>query len=175
MRNTILLTIMVCSCASLLTSQQINLAGRISIHNSKYSTGEIQYVENAQVTAAFTTPDVTDTRGSFSLEFVGLDQGTSVAIGVDKEQLEVVNQRDLQDVVIGRKTPVRIYMATKGQLAASQTEIYKISKEALYAEHNRLIARLKAESGGKDELIADLQAKFNQELKNQYEVNPFLP
>ncbi|MDX1477632.1 MAG: tetratricopeptide repeat protein [Saprospiraceae bacterium] len=166
-RNLLLLLLVMFGMST--TAQQVTLQGRVSLHNSKYSTGEIRYVDNAQVMAAFTAPSVTDNEGSFTLEFVGLDGGTSVSIDIDKNDLEVVNKRDLDDVVIGRKTPLRIYMASKGQLLKSQTEIYQISLESLNASHNRRIEQLKSESAEKDALIADLQEEFGQELKDQYE------
>ena len=82
------------------TAQQITLTGQVSIHNSKYNSGKIEYVKNAYASAPFTKPGSTDDNGIFQLEFVGLDGGTSVKVEVEKAGLEVVNERDLRDVIV---------------------------------------------------------------------------
>ena len=91
-----------------LSGQQIDLNGQISIHNSKYETGKIQYVDNAYVSAPFTKPSSSDSQGRFKLEFVGLDPGTAIALDAAKDGLEVVNAYDLREVIISRKLPLRI-------------------------------------------------------------------
>ena len=91
--------------------QQIKLSGQVSMHNSKYKTGEIEYVQNTSIKAPFTKPTTTDINGNFQLEFVGISAGTSIQVHVEKAGLEVVNSYDLQDVVISRKSPIRIFLA----------------------------------------------------------------
>jgi tetratricopeptide (TPR) repeat protein len=155
-------------------SQQIELRGRVSIHNSKYNTGIIEYVKNAYVTAPFTRPDDTDDEGWFELEFVGIDAGTSVKVQVEKVDLEVVNEYDLQRVIIGRKLPLRIYLTSAGQLAIAQTELYNISKTALYKQKNGLIARLYASEAESQAAIAELEKRFGQEIENRFEAEELL-
>ena len=58
--------------------QQVVLRGRVAVHNSKYKTGEVMYVPNTYLRAPFTTPDLTDARGIFTLEFVGFDPGMTI-------------------------------------------------------------------------------------------------
>ncbi|MCB0376341.1 MAG: hypothetical protein KDD04_10515, partial [Sinomicrobium sp.] len=58
-------------------SQQIRLKGSVTVHNSKYETGKIQYVKDAFVTAPFSKPSGTDDKGTFALEFVGIKPGTA--------------------------------------------------------------------------------------------------
>ena len=114
-------------------AQQIQLRGTVAVHNSKYETGEVKYVQNAYIRAPFTMPAASDVAGEFVLEFVGLASGTALKIEAEKAGLEVVNTRELEEVVLGRKFPLRIYVAEKGKLAQAQTELYQISKEALFA------------------------------------------
>ena len=44
-------------------------------------------------------------KGAFTLEFVGLDPGMAIKIEASKQGLEIVNTRDLDEVIIGRKLP----------------------------------------------------------------------
>ena len=90
--------------------------GTVAVHNSKYKTGKVIYVQNTYLTAPFTKPALTDVKGAFTLEFVGLDPGMTIKIEASKQGLEIVNTRDLDEVVIGRKLPLRIYVTEKGKL-----------------------------------------------------------
>lgn len=150
-------------------AQQIDLNGIVTIHNSKYRTGKIQYVENTQVSAAFTIPDGTDDKGTFSLTFVGLEGGTKIDLTAEKEGLQVVNSHDLSNVVIGRKDPIKVAMDTKGRLAQSQTEFYNISKKALYAEYERKMSILEKDGEEKDQLLTKLSEEWNQDIKEKNE------
>ena len=95
-------------------AQQIQLRGTVAVHNSKYETGEVRYVENVRMTTPFTKPVLTDVKGAFTLEFVDLDPEKVIKIKAFKQGLETVNDRDLDEVVIGRKLPLRIYMTQRG-------------------------------------------------------------
>lgn len=128
-------------------AQMIVLDGQVSILNSGYRTGTIEYVSNAVVTASFAAPASTDVAGRFALAFVAKDSGVSVGIAVEKAGLEVVNGRELQDVVVGRQLPLRVYLADSAELARVQAELYDVSIRALTAEKDALVARLGGFSG----------------------------
>ena len=98
-------------------SQQVQLRGTVAMHNSKYQTGKVIYVQNTYLSAPFTKPALSDVKGVFTLEFVGLDPGMAMKIEASKQGLEIVNTRDLDEVVIGRRLPLRIYVTQKGNLA----------------------------------------------------------
>jgi hypothetical protein len=119
MKKVIITLVCILTCFHLFP-QQITLDGQVSMHNSKYNTGKIQYVKDAYVTASFAAPDDTDTEGRFCLVFVGIKSGVSVKVTVEKAGLEVVNTRDLEQVIIGRKDVLRVYLAAKGELARCQ-------------------------------------------------------
>ncbi|MEL6865735.1 MAG: tetratricopeptide repeat protein, partial [Bacteroidota bacterium] len=152
-------------------AQQVDLSGQISIHNSKYEskTKTIRYVADAQVTAPYGGADISDVKGRFDLAFVGIEKGNSITIDVDKYGLKVVNQKDLIDVVLGRTTLLRIYMAEPKKLAQVQTEFYEISEQALLAEVNRKIAILEKEGEEKDQLIVQLKKDFRLEYLGKNE------
>ncbi|NNM24229.1 MAG: tetratricopeptide repeat protein [Flavobacteriaceae bacterium] len=152
--------------SSTASAQQIDLKGQVSIHNSKYETGAIKYVQDAYVSAPFTKPANSDNEGKFNLSFVGLDGGTAVGLQVEKAGLEVVNGYDLEKVVINRKRPLRVFLTTKGKLAEAQTELYNISKRALFARKDAMIQRLRNED---EKAIAELEAYFGHPIKDRFE------
>ncbi|GJM33849.1 MAG: hypothetical protein DHS20C18_28500 [Saprospiraceae bacterium] len=155
-------------------AQQISLIGQVSIHNSKYNTGQIEYVKDVYVSAPFTNPDDTDDNGTFNLVFVGISEGTSVKLNIEKAGLEVVNKRDIQDVVIGRRTPVKIYLAVKGQLAKAQTELYNISLKTITTRHDRIISELRKQGRQSETTIAELEQKLNRTIANRDEAEDLL-
>ena len=155
-------------------AQQIQLRGTVAVHNSKYETGEVRYVHNAYMSAPFTVPAASDVAGEFVLEFVGLAPGTALKIEAEKAGLEVVNTRELEEVVLGRKFPLRIYVTEKGNLAKAQTELYKVSQQALFASRDQMIARLRGEKAESEAAVAELQKRFGQELKDRFAAEDLL-
>lgn len=155
--------------STLLPGQRVDLTGIVSIHNSKYRTGQIEYVANAQVSADYTSPTSTDSKGNFTLTFIGLDAGTTVNLEVEHHQWEVVNAYDLFNVIIGRKLPLRVAMGNKDSLALYQADFYQISKEALFAEYEERIAVLEKGGAEAEALIADLNAELKLEIRGKNE------
>lgn len=169
-----LLTLFLLICINGL-AQQINLNGIITIHNSGYNNnGNIQYFQNAQVSADFTSPTTSDSNGNFILTFVGIDRGTSVDVQVEKANWEVVNKRDLQDVVVGRRTPLKIFLAKRGVLAQAQAELYQVSIKALTQRHDKLIRELRQEGAASQQVMADLEQKLNTTINNRFEAEELL-
>ena len=154
--------------------QQLSLKGVISVHNSQYNTGSIQYISNVQVSADSTSPTTSDKKGNFKLVFVGLKKGTSVNIKIEKTGLEVVNKRELQEVIIGRITPLKVYLAPKGALARAQAELYHVSIKALTTRHDALIARLRKEGAESQSAIAELEQRLNKAIVNRFEAEQLL-
>ena len=152
-----------------LVAQEITLKGQVSIHNSKYETGSITYVSNAYASAPFAGSDDTDELGKFGLTFTGIDGGTEVKVKVEKANLEIVNEYDLQQVIIGRKSLLRVYLTNKGKLANAQTELFNISKKNLYAKYNQTIEVLEKDGIEKEQIIADLNANLNLEIRGKNE------
>ncbi len=156
------------------SSQQIEIKGTISIHNSKYETGEIEYVQDAYIYAAFATPQVSDGEGKFTLSFVGIGKGSLVELAVQKSNLEVVNRKDLQQVVLGRKMPIKIYLSPKGKLAQSQTELYKISRNALFAHRDSIVRQLYGEEKESKLVMATLAQKLSITIANKKQAEEIL-
>lgn len=155
-------------------AQQINLTGQISIHNSRYETGEIEYVQNAFIEAPFAGSTNSDSEGLFRLIFQGIAAGETIRLAVEKAGLEIVNRKDLSEVVLGRLQPLQIYLAPKGKLAQAQVELFNISKSALLRRHNAQIALLRQANAQSDSLIQELQQKLNTEIANRFEAEELL-
>ena len=173
-RNTLIWLCLSILSTGFVSAQEVVLEGRVFIHNSQYQTGEIQYVPNAYVSAPYAGTDDTDDRGLFELADVGMDRGTSVALTVEKSGWEVVNERDLTDVVIGRRTPLRVYLARKGEIAKAKTELYRVSLKTLTARHREMIAQLRKEGAEQEAAIEALEAKLNREIANRFEAEELL-
>lgn len=170
--------ILLVSCLSTLLSslfaQSVLLTGQVSIHNSAYTTGQIAYVKNTYVSAPFAGSANTDNTGSFQLNFVGIDRGATVALTVEKDGWEVVNTREINNVVLGRRTPLRVYLARRGDIARAQTELYNVSLKALTRRHDELIAHLRADQEARAAVIADLESKLNREITDRFEAERIL-
>ena len=163
-KTTLIIEFLLVSMSQSILAQEIELKGQVSIHNSKYDNGEIEYVPNAFASAPFAGSDDTDVEGKFNLTFVGIDGGTTVKVSVEKDDLEVVNDYDLQQVIIGRKSVLRVYLAKKGNLALAQTELFNICKDALFAQKNALIARLQGNKQERDAAIQELETNLGIEI-----------
>ena len=174
MKTSISLLLLLALVLTGISAQQITLTGQVSIHNSKYNTGKIECVKDAYASAPFTKSDNTDENGIFRLDFVGLRAGTSVELSLEKAGYEVVNKYDLRDVVIGRKTPLKIYITTKGQLAQAQAELYNVSLQALTSRYDKLIAQLRKQGKESDTLITELQDKLNRTINNRFEAEEIM-
>ena len=154
----ILAAVSICFC------QEIDLHGRVSIHNSRYRTSEIEYVANAFIRAPFAGSTNSDSEGEFLLVFTGIQTGTTIRLTVEKEGLEVVNSHDLDRVILGRIEALPIYMAPVGQLANAQTELYNISRAALFASRDARISRLLGEREESERALQELEEDLGIEI-----------
>ncbi len=173
MKRVEILVLILLSC-TVGVGQQVELRGKVSIHNSKYNSGKIQYVNDAFITAPFTKSGMSDSEGNFQLNFVGQDPGLAIPIKAEKSGYEVVNQYDLQQVIIGRKLPLGIYLTTEGLLAEAQTELYNIAKSQQLQQKDALIAKLRLENAESEAIIQQLEARFGRDIKDRFEAETVL-
>jgi tetratricopeptide (TPR) repeat protein len=162
MRSHLLLILLIFALTTKAFAQQIDLHGEVSIQNSRYSTGKKELVPDAQISADFTLPQKSGANGRFTLTFVGVKNGESVALTVLHSKLVVVNQREVGGVTLGRKPLLSIYMSTPEKLLESQTSLYNVADHALRKEYERKIAVLKKKSSESDALAKDLSKQLNQ-------------
>ncbi|MEL6675356.1 MAG: tetratricopeptide repeat protein [Bacteroidota bacterium] len=154
-----------------LWAQDISLQGQISLHNSQYKTGQIQYVDQAYVSADFATASQSNGQGEFSILFRGLPTGSAVQLLVEKEGLEIVNLEELQEVVIPRRKNLRIFMAPIGSLEKARQDLYNINLDAINRRYQRYIARLKTDQ---ETALADLEADMGRKIADRWEAERLL-
>jgi len=116
-------------------AQQIPLKGVVTVQNSKTYTGKIQYVKNAEVTHPHAKSDVTDNDGKFTLNITGLQQNIQTQIAVTLHgtysDYVIVNEKELQNITLGRVIPIGVYICKKGELEQRQAEMVGINMQKL--------------------------------------------
>lgn len=156
------------------SAQQVDLDGTVSIHNSGYHTSKVQFLENVLITAPFSKPGVSDAHGNFKLTVVGIPTGTSLKLSVEKQGYEIVNSKMLEQVVLGSKAPVHVFLIEKGGLIAAQLELLNISKAALYQRRDSIIQVLRSDQIESEKMIKNLEERFQQEIADREEAELLL-
>jgi len=155
--------------------EDIPLPGLVVEQNSKFNTGKVNYLENAQIQSVGANPQFSDSNGKFTLIFTDKLFGETVIVYAKKNGYELVNGEELKaTAVIGRKTPLKIVFCKQGQLLENQTTYYNIATDAAIASYEKQIAILEGEGEEKDQLIKQLETQFNQKITNKYQANQLL-
>jgi len=140
-----------------LHSQQIPLEGVVTVQNSRVNTGKTEYVSDASITHPKAKPTSTDSDGKFRLHITGVGSGTQIGIQVTPmgkyKDFVVVNEREIQDITLGRSLPVQIYICNKAELDRRKAELIGINmkkqdemRARKIKELNKRIARLEQEN-----------------------------
>lgn len=176
MKNIIYLFIILL-CSFQLKAQQITFKGVLYEHNSKTNTGKLKPIQNAQIIIPFTIPSATDNMGKFKTESDGYKVGQSTKIIVKKAGYEVVNVKDLENVVAGSIDEVKVYLAPQNLLYEAQLKYYNLAKKSIETSYdvklNKLINDLnKSKSANQDNKEAfETYLKFfndkSQALENE--------
>ncbi len=169
--STLLLLFMATSWAY---AQPATIEGQVFLHNSKYQTGKLEYVEGAYVSAPNATTQAANRKGLFELEFAGIDAGGLVTATVEKEGMEMVNRRALQGVAIGREDPLLVFMAPKGWLEKTQAQMLSNSYKALTANYEGMIAALRRDGEDSQGAMLALENHFNQQIGSRFEAELLL-
>ena len=176
MKKIIYLLIIFIFCLKL-NAQQITFKGVLYEHNSKTTTGKLKPIQNAQIIIPFSIPSTTDNMGKFKTESDGYKVGQSTKIIVKKAGYEVVNVKDLENVVAGSIDEVKVYLAPQNLLYEAQLKYYNLAKKSIETSYdvklNKLINDLnKNKSANQDNKEAfDTYLKSftdkSQELENE--------
>lgn len=155
--------------------EDITLSGLVVEQNSKFNTGKVNYLKNAEIKSVGATPRLSDVNGKFTLIFTDKPFGKTVRVYAEKNGYELVNREELNaTAVIGRKTPLKIVFCKQGQLFENQVTYYNIAKDAAIASYEKQIAILEGEGEEKNQLIKQLETQFNQKITNKYQANQLL-
>ncbi|HRH68518.1 MAG TPA: tetratricopeptide repeat protein [Flavobacteriales bacterium] len=147
-------------------AQSLPLSGTVTIQNSAYETGKKVYVSDARIRAPFAKATTSDRQGAFTLAFVGVARGTAVPITVEKTGLEVVNMRELQQVVAGGSAGVQVVMAEAGKLAAARTAFYNVATASINEAFKRRMDVLRDTTIAVEQRIAMLNKELADTLRN---------
>lgn len=160
------ITFMLCFVIVALRSygQEIALNGSIVIHNSRYTTGTHQFVQGASIRAPYAQATVSDADGSFVLEFVGAESGGPVRLSVMKPGWEVVNIREIEQVVLGRTDPLTVIMADRMALASAQAMFHRIAVDNIEHGYSRKMTVLRDGSRALAVRLAELSNDTNDSL-----------
>ncbi len=150
---------------TIVVGQSISLPGSVIIQNSEYETGHRQYVSDASIRAPFAKPLTTGKDGQFALAFAGVESGTPVRLTVSKPGLEVVNNKETDQVILGRIPHLDVVMTDPEKLAEAQTKYYHIATESVTRNYERHMAALRAENVGLEKRLAALNTETGQQLK----------
>lgn len=160
--------------STMANGQQLTLEGQVSMHNSQYHTGRIEYVEGAIVSAPFTTTQVSGKKGVFRLEFAGVDASNTVSASVEKAGFEVVNTSSLQGVSMGREALLHVFLAEEGWLEQAKGELLQNGLRALTARHRALTASLRRGGEESRATVVGLERQLGRKLATRFEAEQAL-
>lgn len=147
-------------------AQNIFFRGIIYEHNSKTNTGKLKPIQNAQVIIPFSVPTTTDNSGKFKTETDGYKNGQSTKINIKKTGYEVVNIKELDNVVAGSLDEVKVYMAPQNLLYEAQLKYYNLAKKSVENSYDSKMNKLLADLNKNKILFKDNKESFNNYLKS---------
>ena len=128
-----------------LSAQSIFFKGVIYEHNSKTNTGKLKPIQNAQVIIPYSIPTTTDNSGKFKTETDGYKNGQSTKINIKKIGYEVVNSKELDNVIAGSLDEVKVYMAPQNLLYEAQLKYYNLAKKSVESSYDSKLNKLLAD------------------------------
>lgn len=149
-----------------LSAQSIFFKGVIYEHNSKTNTGKLKPIQNAQVIIPYSIPTTTDNSGKFKTETDGYKNGQSTKINIKKIGYEVVNSKELDNVIAGSLDEVKVYMAPQNLLYEAQLKYYNLAKKSVESSYDSKLNKLLADLNKNKILFKDNKESFNNYLKS---------
>lgn len=129
-----------------LVAQRIDLPGVVVVQNSEYETGHRRYVSDASVRAPLAKAVTSDKEGRFALVFAGVENGTPVRITVEKPGMEVVNNKEIEEVILGRAPQFKVVMADAKKLAEARMNFYNVATGSITRSFERKMILLRDSS-----------------------------
>ena len=144
MKNTFYTIILILNCLNSF-GQKVVFKGILYEHNSKTNTGKIKTLQNAQIIIPYSVPTTTDNAGKFKTETDAYKVGQSTKITVRKAGYEVVNIKDLDNVIAGNLDDVKIYLAPQNLLYEAQMKYYNLAKKSVENSYDKKLNTLLVE------------------------------
>ncbi len=146
-------------------AQQITFKGVLYEHNSKTNTGKLKPIQNAQIIIPFSIPSTTDNMGKFKTESDGYKVGQSTKIIIKKAGYEVVNVKELENVVAGSIEEVKVYLAPQNLLYEAQLKYYNLAKKSIETSYDLKLNKLINDLNKNKIANQDNKAAFDAYLK----------
>ena len=153
-------------CAFQLKAQQITFKGVLYEHNSKTTTGKLKPIQNAQIIIPFSIPSTTDNMGKFKTESDGYKVGQATKIIIKKAGYEVVNVKDLENVVAGSIDEVKVYLAPQNLLYEAQLKYYNLAKKSIETSYDLKLNKLINDLNKNKSANQDNKEAFDTYLKS---------
>lgn len=152
----------------------VQVTGQVFLHNSMDKYGKIKFVKNAKISTLQSKPSVSNSRGQFKLNFKGVDPNKPIFISVRKEGYEVVDEQNLQYFLKDKKTRLRIFIAEKGYVRKTRTNLIESALKAHNEEKERLLDLL--EFGGVAEKAAfkTIEERTGRKLYTTHDAKEFI-
>lgn len=148
------------------STNEVILTGQVLLLNS----GK-QPVPNAIIGADVSSPTTSDANGEFRLIFPESFIGESVFLLIEKEGYEVVNAKELDNVILTNRNPIQIILAPKGEIQNTQRRFSYIAQQALYEKYEVPMNQLRSNP---EETMKTLSEKYGREIKNKAEARKLL-
>ena len=162
--KTLIVTLLFLTISNTILSQDIVFKGVLYEHNSKTKTGKIKPIQNAQVLIQYSTPSITDNNGKFKTQSSGYKLGQSTKVIVKKSGYEVVNIKDLENIIAGSIEDVKIFMAPQNQLYESQLNYYNLAKKSINYNFELKFKKLEDERKLKEIKLKNNREEFEKFL-----------
>lgn len=147
----------------IVAQQNSKLDGWVVLQNSKWKTGKVEYIANAQVRATMSTPTLSDSKGWFSLAFLNVPNGRKVKLSVAKTGLKVVNEKVVEEAAFtGHNEELKIVMCDAADFELAFNNYYQVSQKELQKTYDRRLAVLNRNNAAEKNALLD---SMNREMK----------
>ena len=144
---------------------QVVLNGVVVLQNSKYNTGQVEYVSGATIIATGALTTITNDAGRFRLTFPTKSSGDLISIEANKAGFVVVNREELASLILSdQQQPIKVVLAPEDEYYQAQIQYYEIAKEALQTEYQSYRDKLLKEGSERDSLIIELEERWNVKI-----------
>jgi hypothetical protein len=152
------------------------LDGWVVLQNSKWRTGKVEYIANAQVKATMATPTLSDSKGWFSLLFANIPNGRKVKLSIAKSQMRIVNEKVIEEASFtGHAEELKIVMCNAEDFDLCVEKYYNVSRTELQKTYDRRVAVLNRNSDAdKRRLLDSMRSEMNREVKTREEAMALL-
>ena len=158
----------------LMSAQEFQLQGRVSILNSRVENGPIKYIKDVKISNELSPTRITDNKGRFELNFIDQDPNSMTNLKVALQGYEVVNKDVLNDIQISNNGSVRIFLAKKGLMEEMESGLLKFSQAIILERKDSIFYLLNRKPGSNEDIVKELERNFGQKISDEMEAKLLL-